>query len=271
MLLQYIQSLVYRIIIKVKLNVLRIITALMLREMSTTYGRHVAGYAWAILEPIAALTVLSIAFSLAFRAPAIGDIFPLFYATGYLPFMLWMDTSNKISLSIRFSRQLLYYPPVGFLHAILARFCISFVTHGLVFVIIMTCICIYFDYGAHLNYLAIANSLLMSSMLAIGVGTLNCFLSTYLPTWEKIWHILTRPAFLASGIFFVYGSMPEPLKSYLWYNPLIHVVGTMRQGFYPTYSADYVSSVYVYVLSIIFTTLGLLLLSLNYKKLLNDL
>lgn len=253
------------------MNAIRIIMALMLREMSTTYGRHVGGYAWAILEPIGALTILSIAFSLAFKAPAIGDIFPLFYATGYLPFMMWMDTSNKIAQSLRFSRQLLYYPPVGFLHAIAARFCISVVVHSLVFVIIMNGICIFFDYTAHLNYLSIVNSLIMASVLAIGVGTLNCFLVTRFPTWEKVWQIFTRPAFLASGIFFVYEGMPEPVKSYLWYNPLIHIVGTMRHGFYPTYSADYVSSMFVYILSIIFTALGLLLLSIHYKKLLNDL
>ena len=80
----------------------RTVLALMLREMSTSYGRSPGGYLWAVLEPVGGLAVMTIAFSLAFRSPALGDNFPLFYATGYLPFMMYSDLAAKIGQSIRF-------------------------------------------------------------------------------------------------------------------------------------------------------------------------
>ena len=48
---------------------LRTIGALILREMSTTYGKSVMGYLWALVEPIAALTLMSVVFS-SVSAPA---------------------------------------------------------------------------------------------------------------------------------------------------------------------------------------------------------
>lgn len=64
---------------------LRTISALVLREMATTYGRSPGGYIWAILEPVGGIALLSILFSLAFLHPALGSNFQLFYASGLVP------------------------------------------------------------------------------------------------------------------------------------------------------------------------------------------
>ena len=56
---------------------------------------------------------------------------------------------------------------------------------------------------------------------------------------------LTRPLFLLSGIFYTYDSVPAAFQHVLWYNPLVHVVGMMRSGFYGVYRDDYVSVPYV--------------------------
>lgn len=104
----------------------RTVFALILREMSTTYGRSPGGYIWAIAEPVAGTALLAFAFSVAFKSPPLGTNFALFYATGLLPFMIYTDIANKVAESIRFSRQLLFYPKVTFMDAILARFILNF-------------------------------------------------------------------------------------------------------------------------------------------------
>ncbi|MFT7592933.1 MAG: capsular polysaccharide transport system permease protein, partial [Paracoccaceae bacterium] len=78
--------------------------ALILREMSTRYGRTPGGYIWSILEPLAAILVLSVGFSLVMRTPSLGTSFLLFYATGYLPFNLYQTVSGTVSKSILFSK-----------------------------------------------------------------------------------------------------------------------------------------------------------------------
>ncbi|MEO0656736.1 MAG: sugar ABC transporter permease, partial [Pseudomonadota bacterium] len=68
---------------------LRSIIALMLREMATSYGRSPGGYLWAVLEPAAGIAILTLIFSFAFIGPPIGTSFPMFYATGMVPFLAY--------------------------------------------------------------------------------------------------------------------------------------------------------------------------------------
>ena len=83
---------------------LRTIAALILREMTTTYGRSPGGYLWAILEPVAGIALLTAIFAMSFRSPALGDSFPLFYATGMMPFMMFTGIHSKVSQSLSFNR-----------------------------------------------------------------------------------------------------------------------------------------------------------------------
>ncbi len=247
----------------------RTVFALMLREMATTYGRSVGGYLWAILDPVLALVLLSVVFSMAFNKPSLGTVFPLFYATGYLPFMLYMDISGKLASSIRFSRPLLAYPCVTFVDALLARFVLNLLAQLTVFTIVMGGIVLIYDPGQHFDIPVMMLSLGLAAFLALGIGTLNCYLTTRFPVWERAWQILTRPLFLISGVFFLYGSMPKIAQEVLWYNPLLHIVGIMRKGVYTSYDDSYVSVSYVAGIAIITLFAGLLLLARHHRDLLN--
>ncbi|GHF05263.1 transport permease protein [Aliiroseovarius zhejiangensis] len=247
----------------------RTVIALMLREMATSYGRSPGGYLWAILEPVGGLAVMTIAFSMAFRSPALGNNFPLFYATGFLPFMMYMDVSNKISNSITFSRQLLFYPSVTYLDAIIARLLLNGLTQLLVFYMLMYGLLTIFDTGNILNYAAILNALGMALVLAFGVGVMNCFLLTRFPIWQRVWSIITRPLFIISTIFFILESIPQPFRDYLALNPLVHVVGEMRRGFYATYDATWVNPAFVYGVGLVLATLGLIFLARYHREILN--
>ena len=83
---------------------------------------------------------------------------------------------------------------------------------------------------------AIALGFLMALILALGIGTLNCFLVSMFPVWERFWAILNRPLFVISTLFFLFEIVPHPYDTLLWYNPLVHIVGQVRIGMYPTYA-----------------------------------
>jgi capsular polysaccharide transport system permease protein len=79
-----------------------------------------------------------------------------------------------------------------------------------------------------------------------------------------------RPMFLISGVFLLFETVPEPYSNWLWYNPLIHVIGLARRGFYDTYDATYVSQAYVLGVSLVCAALGLLLVWREHRELLNN-
>lgn len=247
----------------------RTILALMLREMATTYGRSPGGYVWAILEPVTGIALLTMVFSLGFRSPPLGSNFPIFYATGMVPFLMYNDIQAKVAQSIQFSKPLLAYPSVTFLDAMLARFALNMLTQLMVAYVVFIGILTVFETRTLPDLPAIGLSLLMALALALGVGTLNCFLLTRFPVWQRIWSIANRPLFIISCIFFLYETIPQPYRDILWFNPLVHVIGQMRDGFYPGYDASYVAPVYVFGLSLGFGAAGLLLLHRYYRSLLN--
>lgn len=247
---------------------MRSVLALMLREMSTTYGRSPGGYIWAVVEPAAGIALLSLVFAVAFNNPPIGISFPMFYATGMLPFLMFTDTQAKVARSLLFSKQLLSYPTVTFIDAILGRFLLNVITALLVGYLLFTSIYMLLETRVTPDLPLIVLSYVMAACLGLGVGTLNAFLFTRFDASQHAWSILMRPMFIISGIFLPYEAVPQPYREYLWYNPLVHVIGMMRKGFYGTYDGTYVSVSYVMLISLICLAAGLLLLRRHHQDLL---
>ena len=238
----------------------RAVTALMLREMVTTYGRSPGGYVWAVHEPLAAITLLSFAFSLAFRAPSLGVSFPMFYATGFLPFIMFLDAANKVATSIRFSRPLLNFAALTWIDILAARFLLNFFTQAFTACLVLGGLLLFLETRTIPAPNHIAAAVLSLAILCAGVGVLNTYLFLAYPAWERVWQVMTRPLFIISGVFFLFEDLPHEVRDFLWFNPLIHVVGELRRGFYPTYPGSYVSLEYVLGIGLATGLLGLLLL-----------
>lgn len=245
------------------------IMALVLREMATSYGRSPGGYLWAVAEPVAGIALLTFIFSLGFQAPPLGTSFALFYASGLVPFLIYSDLSGKLSQSINFSLPLLGYPRVTLVDAVLARALLNIITQTLVSCLILGGLLVLIATQATPNIAILAQAILLAFTLGFGVGTLNCFLVTRFPVWQRIWSIANRPMFLLSCIVFTFESIPMPFRDWLWFNPIVHVVGVMRQGLYFGYSGAYVSVTYVLFLSLGLSVLGFFLIWRFKDRLLN--
>lgn len=248
----------------------RSVVALILREMSTSYGRSPGGYIWAVAEPVLVLGLLSVVFSFIINSPPIGKSFPLFYATGYLPFMVFNDVANKTATALRYSKPLLQYPTVTYVDAVLARAILHFITHALVGYIVFCGIFIAFDINYQIRFEFLFIGYLIGGCLGIGVGLINCYLFMSIPAWERIWQIITRPLVFISGLFLTYDSLPLFAKEILWWNPLIHTVGLTRMGIFDFYNGSYVSIVYPLMFSLAAAALGFLLLLRNHSRLLEN-
>jgi capsular polysaccharide transport system permease protein len=247
----------------------RAIGALILREISTTYGRSPGGYIWAVLEPAAGIALLTLVFSIGFRTPPLGASFALYYAAGILPLMMFTELSGKLAQTIQFSRALLVYPRVTFLDALIARLALNVLTQLMVHFILLSFIWLVLKPTTILDFSKMTQAYLLTVALGTGIGTLNCFLTLAFPIWQMAWAILNRPLFIVSCIFFNFESIPQPYSDYLWFNPLVHIVGLMRDGYYPFYQPSYVSIVYPLGVSALTCICGLFLLNRYHRDVLD--
>lgn len=248
---------------------LRTVVALMLREMSTRYGPSPGGYVWAVLQPLGAIMVLTLVFTMVANTPPLGNSFPLFYATGFLPFAAYQTLSGATAGIIQFSRPLLLYPTVTWVDALIARMILNTVTELMVAFLLFSGILLLSETRSTLEFAPLLIAVAQLVLISLGVGLINCVISGLYPVWTQIWSILTRPLFLASGIFFTYESLPRVAQDILWWNPLLHISGNVRNGFYPTYEPQYISQTFVVGVGLVLTALGLLLLGRFHRDILN--
>lgn len=247
---------------------MRVVSALILREMAGSNGRALGGYFWAVAEPVLGIALLSALFSLGFRNPPIGTNFAIFYATGLLPFFMFTDISNKVAQSLNFSKALLGYKRVTFFDAILARALLAGITQILVGGIVLTGILAIYDTRTILDIPSVVLAYTMALVFGISIGTMNAVIMSFFPIWQRVWGIMTRPLLLVSGVILLPQSMPQPFRDYLWYNPLIHVTGEMRNAFYYTYRGEYVTPIYVFSVSIVIGVISILFLRRYHRDIL---
>jgi capsular polysaccharide transport system permease protein len=239
----------------------RVVMALILREIGSRESRSSLGFLWAIIDPIATVAILSLAFSLLTKTPRLGTNFPLYYITGVVPFQVYAQTSNRMANAVRFSRTLLGFPAVTVLDTLMARFLLNFLINIVVFFILVVGVVNWYGLRVNIDMTAVISSLLLAGALGIGVGTFNSVLFLFFPAYENLWGMFNRPMMIASGAMVFISDLPEWLFNILKWNPAAHVVSEMRRGFYGlTYDAPWVEPSYVVLCSAITFTIGLITL-----------
>ena len=243
-----------------RFRTVRVVMALILREIGSRDSRSSLGFLWSIIDPVATVAILSIAFALFTHTPRLGTNFPLFYVTGIVPFHIYNQISNRVSGSIRFSRQLLGFPSVTVMDALIARFLLNYFINIIVFIILSYGVLHYYDLRVNVQLPPVIQSLVMAGALAIGIGTFNSVLVIMFPTYDYVWSMFSRPLMIASGVLILIEDLPDWLYRILWWNPAAHIVAEMRHGFYPFYDTSWVSPFYVFIVAGIAFVLGLITL-----------
>ena len=241
--------------IKIKL---RVIFALMLRETRTTFGNSSLGYIWALLTPAFGVTILVLLFSFASRQPPFGQSLALFFATGYLTYEYYSKLALSLMTVIDANKALLLYPIVTPTATILARFILISATYFLVMLIFFGAL-IFLGFAEFpSNPFALMHGFFAISLLGFGIGIFNCSFVVLWDSWRYIFKILTRPLFFISGIFFVPSMLPDNVLIFLKWNPVLHLIEWIRDGYYPNYDSRVLDKTYLFSLIFIFIFLGLL-------------
>ncbi|WP_170317616.1 ABC transporter permease [Paroceanicella profunda] len=252
-----------------RLQWLRVQFALILREMTTTYSKSTGGYLWAIIEPLGAIALLSLVFSAMVRTPSLGTSFMLFYGTGYITYQMYSQLHSSVSGAVSFNRSLMQYPAVTPIDAVISRAVLNFLTLCMSSFLLLTGIVLTQGVQVNLDLINVLSAFSMVALLGTGIGTLNCVLFSFYPSWQRVWSIMMRPLFILSGIFYLPEDLPSQARAVLEWNPIMHCVARMRSGFYGTYHADFVDPVYVCSIGTVTLVIGLYLLRRHKSAIVN--
>ncbi len=248
----------------------RIVAALIRREMKAHFGASRIGYLWALIEPALHLALYLVFFTLIFkRHTPIGTSIALFMLSGIVPYFLYSKLATYVSASIGSNRNLLTLPPVKPLDVVVARVVLEAATYmfvgGLMF------------FGLYLSGVpeAIPHDLLrvmeacaLAIALGLGIGMINIVIVSYFHNWMTIFGMASFPLWVFSGIWYLPEQIPEPYRDYMLYNPILHVVLMFRTGFYWNYNAAFLDTSYVVTVSLLLIATGLAFMQVARRKVL---
>lgn len=238
---------------------LQVIHALVLRETRTRFGRHRLGYVWALVEPILWIATFATMYYLLGRSRIEGLPMVAFLVTGIVPFLLFRETSGRLVAAIEANKGLLFYPHIRPLDLIAARALLELATHIALLSVLLAGAAVFSGEMRIDNVLTMLVGMLLASGLGVGLGMVFCGLSVFTSSAERLFGPLFRPLFWVSAVFHSSNSIPKAAREVLLYNPVLHAVELVRDGWFPSYHARYVSAVYpaAWVLVLVFFGLTL--------------
>jgi capsular polysaccharide transport system permease protein len=235
----------------------RSIFALILRESRVRYGRSRIGYAWAFIEPIVIVALISLIVAGVLGRRDLSFDFGVFYAIGVVNFQFFRHSSQFTALSIEANTPLFNYPAVHEIDAALARTILDSVTYLVIYIVIFIFVVLVFGatWPAHLETMLLA--FIGLSLLALGIGLNLAALQRRFEMTIHVYQIASAPLFLFSAVIFSLESISTGLRDILVWNPVVHGVEGARQGYYGSYGEAYVSFGYLYFVALALIASGM--------------
>jgi capsular polysaccharide transport system permease protein len=238
---------------------MKVIGALLMREVITRYGRHGIGFMWIFVEPM--MFTLGVTALWSLSKSTHGSNLPIteFAATGYSTVLLWRNGSMRSILAIEPNLALLYHRNVRVIDIFTARLLLE-IAGGTISLMVITLIFMGIGWmraPVDLLYMIIAWLLLI--WFTIGLGLVVGALSERSETLERVWHPITYLLFPLSGAVFMVEWLPTRAREYILWLPMVHCTEMLRHGYWGNAVRTHEDPAYLMLFSFILFFIGLAL------------
>ena len=229
---------------------LRVLNALILRDMRSRFGGSYWGYLLQMLWPVAhVIVIVSLMYWRNMPSP-MGESPLLFIASGAFPVLAFKYMSREMMKGYGVHKALTWFPQVKRVDTMAARalveICSSFMGLGVVCLFLVS-------FGIDPVPVDITQAMtgyLAAIGMGLGIGSFNVAMVSLLPAWNIIYIGFVILLYLTSGVMFMPCYMPEQIYSIMKWNPMVQVIEWVRLGYEPDLP---VTIDYLYVLGWIFS------------------
>lgn len=240
----------------------RVITAVIMRELHTRYGRENIGYLWLIGEPMLLASVIGTLHGAETHTPFGGDMKPVPLAVlGYVTFILFRGITTRAEGGVEANAPLLYHRQVTVLDITLARALLEFFGSVATLIIIMSLLVVVglADLPARPLIVFAAWGLMffyaLGHSLIIGAATYEN------RTLGRLVHPYSYFMVGLSAAFFQVKWIPHPYREWLGYIPLTSIFELVRYGWFESANLDYYYGSYLIFSTAFLIWSGLILIS----------
>ncbi|MGP1607635.1 MAG: ABC transporter permease [Moraxella sp.] len=211
---------------------LRVVHALLMREIITRYGRHNIGFAWLFVEPMMfTLGIVILWYNLKGAHDGSLNIIP-FAVTGYSTVLMWRNSAGRTVHAIEANMGLLYHRNVKIVDVFLARMLLEIASATLSFLFLSLSLITLGLMDLPNDFLLIFFGWCLLAWFSLALGLLVGSLAELSELVDRFWHTITYLLFPLSGAAFMVEWLPELLQKFVLYMPMVHSVEMIRHGYY---------------------------------------
>ncbi|QKJ66133.1 ABC transporter permease [Deefgea piscis] len=245
-----------------------VIRALFLREAVTRISGGRIAWLWLMVEPISHLLLFILIMGVFLKRAIPGAEPVLFIATGLVGYFMFSRVYSMCKGAISSNLALFSYRQVKAVDTIFARALVECFIFMLSVVLLFAGLAL-FGFNVLPAYpLQFMLAIFVMWLTGLGLGLLLSVANELTPNISNVIDLLMRPLYFLSAVMYPVSVIPEPYRGYLLYNPLVHGIESIRQGFFPFYRPlPEINLGYLFVFALVFIFFGLILHSRYSQRL----
>lgn len=211
---------------------IRVIKALMLRELTTRFGRENIGFLWVMVEPLLFAGLIALLWRATKGPFEAGVDIVAFVLSGYIPLVLFRSTVNRAVSSFTANSSLMYHRQIKILDIIIVRFLIEFIGHMMAYFFIVIALISFDAFPTPFDLGFLLLGWLYFSIFSFSIALVVAPLSEMSEAIEKIIPVANYMMIPFSGAFFLVGSLAPGFAKAVLYSPPVHAMEMMRFGIF---------------------------------------
>lgn len=208
----------------------RVIHALIIRELHTRFGRENIGFLWIMVEPLLFAGLVAFIWRLMKGPEEHGVSIVAFIVSGYIPITLFRHSVSRSLAIFQANSSLLYHRQVHILDFVLVRFLIEMLGGMMAFVFIAT-ILIQFDlFPFPADFGMLVGGWLLYSLFTLSLCLIIAPLSEMSEILEKFIPVTTYIMIPFSGLFTMASWLTPKMREYFLWSPFVNAMEIIRAG-----------------------------------------
>ena len=236
---------------------IRIVVALMIREIFTRFGRKNIGFMWMLLEPTMFAFAVVAMWGMIGNHTRGGIQLAPFLLTGYMPLTLYRHMVGMLMRSMQSNAPLLYHRQITVLSIYMSRVMVEFLGASAAFVFCLTVTYIAGFAEPPAEFGTMVGGWFLYAWFSASLGMLMGGLSERSELVDKIWTPLSYISIPISGTFFMLNWVPDKYRDLLTWVPQINGVEMIRGGYYGISVTTYFDPLYLAYCNAILLTAAL--------------
>jgi len=210
----------------------RVIGALMIRELTTRFGRENIGFLWIMVEPLLFAGLVGLVWRFMKGPEEHGVSIIAFVASGYIPLTFFRHAVTRTVRIFSVNSGLMYHRQVKVLDFVLVRVLIEVIGGSMAFLFIGALLMVLGEFPMPADLGAFIAGWFLYCLFTFALCLVLAPMSEVSDVLEKFIPVVTYVMIPFSGTFNMLNWLTPEAQKVVWFSPFVHGMELLRHGLF---------------------------------------